>query len=69
MCATKIIRFLDNKTYISSMHFQCILQSESLLCHVGRREIIGLYNFLNDAGGVVTINGDRYRGMLQNFFH
>ncbi|GFX05096.1 uncharacterized protein TNCV_4460411 [Trichonephila clavipes] len=31
-------------------------------------EIIGLYFFKNDEGHNVTVNGDRYRAMITNFF-
>ncbi|GFX73670.1 uncharacterized protein TNCV_4289861 [Trichonephila clavipes] len=37
-------------------------------CALWAGGIIGLYFFENDEGHNVTVNGDRYRAMITNFF-
>ncbi|GFV85570.1 uncharacterized protein TNCV_3773941 [Trichonephila clavipes] len=37
-------------------------------CALGAGGIIGPYFFKNDEGRNVTVNGDRYRAMITNFF-
>ncbi|GFV74698.1 hypothetical protein TNCV_1178351 [Trichonephila clavipes] len=37
-------------------------------CALWAGEIIGPYFFKNDEGHNVTVNGDRYRAMITNFF-
>ncbi|GFW01417.1 uncharacterized protein TNCV_5030671 [Trichonephila clavipes] len=40
----------------------------SVWCALWTGEIIGPYFFKNDEGHNVTVNGDRYRAMITNFF-
>ncbi|GFX67014.1 uncharacterized protein TNCV_4181391 [Trichonephila clavipes] len=40
----------------------------SVWCALWAGGIIGPYFFKNDAGHNVTVNGDRYRTMITNFF-
>jgi hypothetical protein len=37
-------------------------------CAISAQHIIGPYFFENESGNAVTVNGDRYRTMLQSFF-
>ena len=49
---------------------QAPLHSERLTvwCAISSHNIIGPYFFQNEEGDTVTVTGDRYRMMLQNFF-
>ncbi|GFV55439.1 uncharacterized protein TNCV_11841 [Trichonephila clavipes] len=55
------IPFNNNKTiFVKRTHVP--------LCALGAGGIIGPYFFKNDEGHNVTVNGDRYRAMITNFF-
>jgi len=43
-------------------------QKVTVWCAMSALGIIGSYIFENEAGNAVTVNGDRYVEMLQNFF-
>ncbi|GFY24760.1 uncharacterized protein TNCV_1018061 [Trichonephila clavipes] len=44
------------------------LKKKTVWCALWAGGIIGLYFFKNDEGHNVTVNGDRYRAMITNFF-
>ncbi|GFV03425.1 DDE_3 domain-containing protein [Trichonephila clavipes] len=52
------------------VYFETLLHPETLTvwCALWAGGIIGPYFFKNDEGHNVTVNGDRYRAMITNFF-
>ncbi|GFT49842.1 hypothetical protein TNCV_3359871 [Trichonephila clavipes] len=44
------------------------IQKKTVWCALWASGIIGPYFFKNDEGHNVTVNGDRYRAMITNFF-
>ncbi|GFS93229.1 DUF4817 domain-containing protein [Trichonephila clavipes] len=54
----------------STIHYTSILfEKLTLCCALWAGGIIGPYFFKNDEGHNVTVNGDRYRAMITNFFN
>ncbi|GFW08928.1 helitron_like_N domain-containing protein [Trichonephila clavipes] len=54
--------------YIGSPHHMQYIQDAMTFCALWAGGIIGPYFFKNDEGHNVTVNGDRYRAMITNFF-
>ncbi|GFT89166.1 hypothetical protein TNCV_3085461 [Trichonephila clavipes] len=53
---------------MNSRHQDLKLRKLTVWCALWAGGIIGPYFFKNDEGHNVTVNGDRYRAMITNFF-
>ncbi|GFW78091.1 uncharacterized protein TNCV_135611 [Trichonephila clavipes] len=63
----KLCRTISSET-ISSVCRNTVTSRKTVWCALWAGGIIGPYFFKNDEGHNVTVNGDRYRAMINNFF-
>ncbi|GFX18791.1 uncharacterized protein TNCV_3019471 [Trichonephila clavipes] len=59
---------LLNPAFAIQQHTTPTAEKLTVWCALWAGGIIGLYFFKNDEGHNVTVNGDRYRAMITNFF-
>ncbi|GFV08664.1 putative DD41D transposase [Trichonephila clavipes] len=63
-----VVEVIATKAFIDSSNEESFLLKLTVWCALWAGGIIGPYFFKNDEGHNVTVNGDRYRAMITNFF-